>query len=455
MKKQIITASLISAAILTGSFATVAIKNANASQTEKSAPVLAVAESPLAPASPITITPKYETVYAIINNDGAINQSFINSTINNSKEPLPVNLTINYYLDGVKTTAADLAGKSGHVRVSFHYDATKTYQEKYIPFVAITGLILDDTKFSNITLENGKIISEDRGIAIVGYAIAGINENLGTDFLPNKFAFEADVKDFALDTTYTIATNSIFSSIDTSKLTSIDSVINSVNDLAGGLNQIVNGATDLSNGLGQLSTGINTLQTNVTTIVNKVISIANDAESVLGSFNELVDAGRAVIQEIPTTSEFLNDDIDEFASEHELSAELTDEIKSLIAAKYAEAYTDFSTKVNHIDSTITTATDTVASYITKIKSGATELKNGVDAIASGADQLYNGSISLKNGLHTFKSQGIDRLVSFANNDLDNFIRNLRKTIEAASSYHNYNSDSAQSVKFVFKTPSIK
>ena len=113
--------------------------------------------------------------------------------------------------------------------------------------------------------------------------------------------------------------------------------------------------------------------------------------------------------------------------------------------------------MNHADQTLsklTQTSSTVSNYLTKIKNNTIELKNGVDKLTDGANALYYGSTKLKNGLLTFKSRGINQLVSFANNDLDNFVRNLRQTIDAASSYHSYATPTAKSTKFIFKTPKI-
>ena len=213
MKKQIIASLGISLAIIGGSFATAAINNANAEVSASksgnfSMESLAFNESTTALATDsIKIASKYETVYAVTDHSGLIEQSYIGNTINTSSTALPLKLDIKYYLDGVEVSGNSLANKSGHVRINYSYSSTEVYQDKLVPFVVITGLTLDENKFSNLTIENGKIVSEDHGITVVGYSLVGLNENLGTDFLPNQFSLEADVKEFAIDTTYTLATS--------------------------------------------------------------------------------------------------------------------------------------------------------------------------------------------------------------------------------------------------------
>ena len=86
----------------------------------------------------------------------------------------------------------------------------------------------DDILFCppNIKIDNGKLIKESAdSIILAGYTMPGLNQDLGTDFLPDSFTVEADVKDFAMKDTYTFATNEFFSDIDVDKLNSVNDLI--------------------------------------------------------------------------------------------------------------------------------------------------------------------------------------------------------------------------------------
>ena len=214
LKKQVVVSSIVSFAILAGSFTTVAIKNANATNSTNDEP-FKVETSELIKNEPIKIAPKNETIYAITKTNGDIEKSFINSNINKTGESLPVDIKITYYLNDKEIKPEEIVSSTGHVRIVYQYSSNKTYGDKKIPFIAITGLMLDNNIFSNVKIKNGKIVSEDRSIIVAGYSFVGLNEDLGIDFLPDSFTLEADVKDFALDTTYTLVTNEIFSDIDT------------------------------------------------------------------------------------------------------------------------------------------------------------------------------------------------------------------------------------------------
>ena len=77
--------------------------------------------------------------------------------------------------------------------------------EVYVPFVAFTGMILDDN-FSNIEVSNGKAIQDGNTSVIVGYAVPGIKDSLNAPGLniPDYFEVSADVKDFELEATMTL-----------------------------------------------------------------------------------------------------------------------------------------------------------------------------------------------------------------------------------------------------------
>ena len=107
----------------------------------------------------------------------------------NSNKELPVNVHFTYYLDGKKTEPADLVGKSGHLKIEVSYENTakKTVEINgkketvYSPFVMVTGMILPDDTFSNVTIDNGKVISDGNRSIVLGVTLHGLKESLGLD----------------------------------------------------------------------------------------------------------------------------------------------------------------------------------------------------------------------------------------------------------------------------------
>ena len=90
---------------------------------------------------------------------------------------LPVGVEIKYELDGKEIAAKDLLGQSGKLKITVSYTnkskSTQTIngekQEMYTPFVMATGIILPDDKFSNVEVDDGKIINEGSNNIVVGF----------------------------------------------------------------------------------------------------------------------------------------------------------------------------------------------------------------------------------------------------------------------------------------------
>lgn len=177
---------------------------------------------------------------------------------------LPVNLSVQYLLDGKAISPEELAGKSGRVTIRFNYENTQYEmveidgaQEKiYVPFAMLTGTILDNDHFSNITVTNGKLINDGDRTIVAGIAFPGLSDNLAlsddTFEIPDYIEISADVKDFSLTTTLTLATNEVFSSIDLSDADSLDDLKDSLNKLDDAMGQLLDGSSKLYNGLSEL-----------------------------------------------------------------------------------------------------------------------------------------------------------------------------------------------------------
>lgn len=99
-----------------------------------------------------------------------------------SDDALPVTTRVTYYLNGVETAPDDLAGQSGRVRIRFDYtnhtrETVTVDGQEYtvsVPFTAITAVILDGDKFSNIEADNGKVMELDGQTAVLGTVMPGL-----------------------------------------------------------------------------------------------------------------------------------------------------------------------------------------------------------------------------------------------------------------------------------------
>lgn len=178
---------------------------------------------------------------------------------------LPVGVEIKYELDGKEIAAKDLLGQSGKLKITVSYTnkskSTQTIngekQEMYTPFVMATGIILPDDKFSNVEVDDGKIINEGSNNIVVGFGMPGMAESLdldedAADKLPEGFTVTADVTDFSIGNTITFASPSILSDLELDDIDDLDDLENKLEKLVDSSEDLVDGSKKLSDKMGEL-----------------------------------------------------------------------------------------------------------------------------------------------------------------------------------------------------------
>ncbi len=113
------------------------------------------------------------------------------------EKDLPISLKVTYYLEGKEVTPEEIAGKTGHVKMKYEYTNHVKKGEIYTPFLLITGMLLDDDIFSNITVEHGKVVNDGNRNIVIGYGIPGLEESLDLNSLKEKK--EDNLLDFDLN----------------------------------------------------------------------------------------------------------------------------------------------------------------------------------------------------------------------------------------------------------------
>ena len=195
----------------------------------------------------------------------------------NIEKELPVQMSVCYTLDGQAIAPEALAGQSGHVTIRFDYQNMQ-YEEVlldgktekiYVPFTMLTGMLLDTEVFRNVTISNGKLINDGDRIAVVGIAFPGLQEDLAINKekldIPDYVEISADVENFEMGMTMTLATTELFGAIDSDKL-DLHELSDAMAELTDAMDQLMDGSSQLYDGLctlleksGDLVSGINKL----------------------------------------------------------------------------------------------------------------------------------------------------------------------------------------------------
>ena len=209
----------------------------------------------------------------------------------NIQKELPVGLSVRYYLDGKSVSPEELKGKSGKVTIRFDYENRQyetvqingVNQRIYVPFAMLTGMILDNDTFQNVQITNGKLVNDGDRTVVVGLAFPGLQENLNLSrddlSIPDSVEITADVTNFSLGMTVTLACNDLFSQLGDVDLTSLDST-SAVDQLTGAMDQLLSGSSALYEGLSTLLDKSGELVSGVEELAQGAAAIKSGADSV-------------------------------------------------------------------------------------------------------------------------------------------------------------------------------
>lgn len=226
------------------------------------------------------------------------------------QKELPVGLTVRYTLNGKTVSPEQLKGQSGKVTIRFDYE-NRQYetvqingqnQRIYVPFAMLTGMILDNDTFRNVTVTNGKLVNDGDRTVVVGLAFPGLQENLNLSrdqlSIPSSVEITADVTDFSLGMTVTLACNDLFSQLGDVDLGSLDA--------AGSLNKLTDAMDQLLNGSSALYDGLTTLLDKSGELAAGVEELAQGAAAIKGGADSLDEGAAELKAGLADLSEGLN-----------------------------------------------------------------------------------------------------------------------------------------------------
>ena len=325
-----------------------------------------------------------------------------------SDAPLPITANITYTLDGVDVTPELLEGATGHLVMTFHYinhtAAERVVNGKsvtlYQPFAVVSGAMLDNSKVSNVEVTNGKVINSGDQTIVVGLAMPGLKESLGLDELedsdgnpvdidvPESVTIEADVTDFSLLTTITIAENTLLDELDLEDVKTFDDLQEAMDELTDASTELVDGTEELYDGAGDLKDGTNEL--------------ADGAKALDDGAGDLKDGTK----ELADGASTLKDGTSELADG---TGDLADGASALNtgAGQLVIGLDQLQTSVSDLPEGTTKLVNgakLIESYLKgSIHDGLGQLVTGADKLLTGVDQLTTGAGSIAGG-----AQGIEQ-----------------------------------------------
>ena len=235
----------------------------------------------------------------------------------------PIDLTVTYWLDGTQTPAEQMAGKSGHVKIRFDYKNNSASTEYvagaartvYTPFVCVTGMMLDNGVFRNVTTKNAKILNDGDRTMVGGYALPGLQEDLDIDKdtvdFPTSFEVEADVQNFEMGATVTIVSSDLLGSLDTDELDTSE-LGDALHELSKAMGKLIDGTSQLYDGMGKLDEGGKKLADGAGQLEEKTASLPKNAKKLAdgsaklaGGLGDVVDG----VDKLSTGNSLITDGI--------------------------------------------------------------------------------------------------------------------------------------------------
>ena len=305
-----------------------------------------------------------------------------------SDKNLPVSMKVTYYLDGKKIEPKKLVGKSGKVKIHYEYEnhseVTKTINGKqttiYTPFTMVTAAILNTDHFSNVKATNGKVISDGNKHIVIGVAMPGLadslnlkNTSIGSNFdIPEDFEITADVEDFQMTVTATVANSDTLSEFglddagDLSELTdSLKDLENATDKLCDGSGELVKGIEKLVTASGKLKSGSKQLATSTKQLATGLDKLVNGSKTLKNGTGQLAKG----TSDLPASTEKLDNGVRQIIKELQNSTpSASDQAKLQANLKNAQEditkeLTNVSTKTKNIGATAGEFGDLVSSII--------------------------------------------------------------------------------------------
>ena len=325
-------------------------------------------------------------------------------------EELPVGVKISYQLDGKNILPSELKGKSGELTITIQYENRATYEDEIegkktelnTPFLMASAVIFPVDQFSNVTVSQGKIVSEGSNQILVVYGMPGLSEslNLSDDLqkemdkkLSDTVIIQADVTDFSIGSIYTVATSDEFTDIRLEDDSDINDVEKAVDELVNATDDLLAGSEDLSDGLSKLQSSFQEYAAGVGDVTKGVSDLADGAGKLADGISKYTDGVKSLMEgtnQYVSGTKSLVEGVNSYV-----------EGEKLIDSGAAQLYTmtkGFPDQYNQFSNGL-------ASYI----SGVNELVNtdNTQALAAGSAQVSEGISQINGSLASLKETVAD------------------------------------------------
>lgn len=245
------------------------------------------------------------------------------------EKELPLEVKIDYYMDGKKVEPKSIAGKSGKLKIEFSIinkdghkvDINGKERTIYTPFMAASIINLPLENFKNVKISSGELIADANNQIVAFVSLPGIKESLDMDSkdldinLDSKLVIESDVTDFEMGPIMVTATPKLPDELKKFKeAKSMDELTDGLKELKEATSKLVDGTGKLSEGVklldskvgvlkssyGSLNSGINTINSGAKELYSGSTSLKNGATQLNSGIGLLSSEFNNVKGKLPT-----------------------------------------------------------------------------------------------------------------------------------------------------------
>lgn len=387
---------------------------------------------------------------------------------------LPLEFDITYTLNGQPISAKNIAGKSGKAAITVkmkNVDASTVRvngvnMTMYNPMVVVGGISLNETKFQNINVENGRLVGNGNTQYAVLAGFPGINESLelskiqsngSSDYTFNDtFVISADVTNFEIG-------NFMFSAIPIASLDiGLNDISSTVDTLRSNLQKLQNvqkslQQIDASNLLNTLSSNPDKLN-NLSSLVEQASSLYDQNKALINVLNKYTTpenlAAIQVLVEYIRTADF--DGLEDALNV--INSIFGDDANQETINKGLELLRQMSSDLNdpEVQKAIENLPKTV-NTLSELQKAVEENKDLINVLKSLSET--NALSSIDSTLSSLKgSIATDSLSSLSGVDANELSAKMTAWLELGKAYTIFTKKTqtmTSSVMFVYKTDSVR
>ena len=413
---------------------------------------------------------------------------------------LPVEVNIKYYLNNKEVDIKDLYNKKGSIKIvySFKNNSKKSVlvngknESVYTPFVVTLGTIIKNENNSNISIDNGEVVSSGNKSILIGLSSPGLYESLGLKELSslNKITIKYDTKKFSKNDTYVVLSSKLLDKTDLSIFDKLNETYNSINTLQSSMDLIDSSSKELSNSINKINNGTNILDSKVEELsyfMNQIKDgsiktdeglkeIINVLEQSINYFSDakIQDLNNLKLEntEVINSYTLINNSIkankvNECISSGESDIELCASNKLSVDANYignVKVIKLMTENNNVIDNTLSTinnlkdlysnlvkleeGTSNLSLNIIKINDAISLLNTNVNSLNLNISKLNGGAYNLSSGISTFNEEGVKTITNYSST-FSSYTNKINALVKLSKNYNGFASNNSNNTTFIY------